>query len=155
MNPQPLTLEQLQTLKGKPLGTSAWHELDQQRINAFADATEDWQFIHVDPDRALTETPFGGTIAHGQLTLSLLPAMTAEAVPPLADQTLFINYGFDKVRFLSPVPSGARVRGHFTLADVTPKPGNRVLLRYTIEVEIEHHDKPALVAEWLGLSVRE
>lgn len=150
---QPPTLEQLQALQGQSLGASAWHKLDQQRIDGFADVTEDWQFIHVDPQRAQTETPFGGTIAHGFLTLSLLPAMGSEAISWLDDLAILINYGFNKMRFLAPVPSGASVCGHFTLIDATPKSDDRVLLHFGVEVEIEGHDKPALVAEWLGMAV--
>lgn len=155
MSAQPPTLAQLQALHGQRLGHSAWHVLAQSRIDAFADVTEDWQFIHVDPRRAQTETAFGSTIAHGFLTLSLLPVMAGEAAPWLDDMPMVINYGFDKMRFLSPVPCGARVRGHFTLLDTTAKADNRVLLRQAVQVEIEGQEKPALAAEWLALLVLE
>ncbi len=153
MAPQPLSLEELKAKQGESLGTSRWIEVEQSRIDNFADVTEDWQFIHVDVERATAETPFGGTIAHGFLTLSLLPAMGAEVIPRLKDLAMSINYGFDKMRFLNPVPSGSRVRGHIKLAEVAPKPDNRVLIRYEVEVEIDGQDKPALIAEWLGLAV--
>jgi len=150
---KPMTLEQLQTLQGQPLGTSGWHTLDQPRINGFADVTEDWQFIHVDPQRAQTESPFGGTIAHGFLALSLLPAMAGEAMPWFNAAAVVINYGCNTIRFLTPMPSDSRVRGHFTLQQVTPKTPERTLLGFHVEMEIEDHAKPALVAEWLGMLV--
>lgn len=148
-----ITLAQLQALQGQALGTSAWHRLDQSRINGFADATQDWQFIHVDPQRARAESPFGGTIAHGFLTLALLPAMAGEAIPWFNDAAVVINYGCNKIRFLAPVPAGARVRGQFTLQTVTAKTAQRLLLEFNVRVAIEAMDKPALVADWLGLVV--
>ena len=155
MAPQPVTLDELKAKQGKSLGTSKWIEVSQSRIDGFADVTEDWQFIHVDHERATAETPFGGTIAHGFLTLSLLPAMSAEVIPRLKDLAMSINYGIDKMRFLNPVPSGSRVRAHIKLLEVAPKPDNRrVLIRYEIEVEVDGQDKPALIVEWLGLAVR-
>jgi acyl dehydratase len=129
---------------------SKWIEIDQKRINAFADATEDWQFIHVDPEAA-KQTPFGGTIAHGFLTLSLLSAMTYDANPPLEGVAMGVNYGFDKLRFLAPVPAGSKVRGRFKLASAEDKGGGRWLIKHEVTVEIEGSDKPALVAEWLGM----
>lgn len=148
---EPVTLEMLQELQGQQLGVSDWHTLDQPRINGFADVTEDWQFIHVNPQRAQTESPFGGTIAHGFLTLSLLPAMAGEAIPWFNDIAVVINYGCNKIRFLAPVPSGSRVRGHFTLNGTVPKTPERALLSFNVEMEIEDHAKPALVAQWLGM----
>ena len=129
---------------------SGWLVIDQARIGAFAEATEDRQFIHVDPDAA-AQTPFGGTIAHGFLTLSLLSRMAAEAilVPPTAK--MIVNYGLDRVRFLAPVKSGKRVRGRFTLESIDQKAGGQLLLRHLVTVEIEGEDKPALSAQWLAL----
>jgi acyl dehydratase len=98
---------------------SDWFEIDQARVNAFADVTLDHQFIHIDPERAAKETPFGGPIAHGFLTLSMLSHLAAQCLPDFPEGTIGINYGFDKVRFLSPVRVGSKVRGQFTLADVT------------------------------------
>ena len=126
---------------------SRWLTIDQARIDAFAEVIEDHQFIHVDPARA-AETRFGGTIAHGFLTLSLLSAMAYDAIP-LTD-ALSVNYGFDRIRFLSPVPAGARVRGRFTLAEVEERaPGERTL-RWDVSVEVEGSERPALVARWLS-----
>jgi len=128
--------------------TSRWFLVSQDRIDAFADATEDWQFIHTDPVRA-KESPFQTTIAHGFLSLSLLSAMYLDAglLPPEARTS--INYGFDRVRFVSPVSSGARVRGHFVLhASDVSVPG-QVSNTWVVTVEIEGHDRPALIAHWL------
>lgn len=138
-------------LVGQEIGVSLWHVVDQQRIDVFADATEDHQFIHVDAERAKRETPFGGTIAHGFLTLSMLSVFSYEAMPTIAGTVMGVNYGFDKVRFLSPVRAGARVRGRFTLAEANLRKPTELLTRSTITVEIEGEPKPALVADWLGL----
>jgi acyl dehydratase len=132
---------------GEPLGTSDWLTVDQSRIDAFADCTEDHQFIHVDPVRAAA-TPLGTTVAHGFLTLSLLSAMSASALPRPA-VAMSINYGFDKVRFMSFVKSGARVRGHFKLLDLAEKSPGRWQQKVEVSVEIEGEAKPALIAEWL------
>ncbi|MDQ2094148.1 MaoC family dehydratase [Rhodalgimonas zhirmunskyi] len=147
-NPPVLSLEDMRALVGKPMGTSRWYDITQDRIDQFADVTEDWQFIHVDKEAA-KQTPFGTTIAHGFLTLSMLSAMVYE-MPVLENIAMGVNYGFDKVRFLSPVPSGARIRAHFTLTELDEsKPG--FVTSYThVEVEIEGHDKPALAADWIG-----
>ena len=140
----------LAALIGQEVGLSRWFEIDQKRIDAFADVTEDWQFIHVDL-AAAAQTPFGGTIAHGFLTLSLLSAMTYDAVAPLEGVEMGVNYGFDKIRFLQPVASGSRVRGRFKLLSADDKGGGRWLIKHEVTVEIEGSDKPALVAEWLGM----
>ena len=139
-------------LVGTEVGVSRWITVDQARIDAFAGITEDRQFIHIDPEAAAA-TPFGGTIAHGFLTLSLLSAMTYDAVPPLEGVTMGINYGFDKLRFLAPVPAGSQVRGRFKLLSAEDKGGGRWLVKHEVTVEIEGADKPALVAEWLGMQV--
>ena len=142
----------LQSLIGQEVGVSKWFEVDQARIDAFAKITEDEQFIHVDPEAAKA-TPFGGTIAHGFLTLSLASAMTYDAVPPLEGVVMGVNYGFDKVRFLTPVRAGSKVRGRFKLLSAEDKGGGRWLLKHELTVEIDGVDKPALIAEWLGMQM--
>lgn len=142
----------LQSLIGTEVGVSRWIEIDQARIDAFAKITEDEQFIHVDPEAAKA-TPFGGTIAHGFLTLSLASAMSYDAVAPLEGVVMGVNYGFDKLRFLAPVPAGSKVRGRFKLLSAEDKGGGRWLLKHELTVEIEGGDKPALIAEWLGMQV--
>ncbi len=137
---------------GQEVGVSSWITIDQARINAFADATEDRQFIHVDP-QAAAATPFGGTIAHGFLTLSLLSRMAAEATLLPDTLKMAVNYGLEEVRFLAPVRSGGRVRGRFTLDSVDEKGAGRVLMRHRVSVEIEGEDRPALTALWLGLMI--
>lgn len=124
--------------------------MDQERINEFADATEDRQFIHIDPEAA-ARTPFGGTIGHGFLTLSMLSRMAAEAMLVPDSIKMAVNYGLDRVRFIAPVRSGKRIRGRFRLDSVDEKAPGQLLLRHTVTVEIEGEEKPALTAEWLGL----
>ncbi len=137
---------------GQTVGISPWHQIDQARIDAFADVTGDHQFIHVDA-QAAAAGPFGGTIAHGFLTLSLMATMAPEALDTLPGQKLFINYGFEKIRFLNPVPSGARVRAHFKLVDVALRGPGQMLHTFEVTVELEGSDKPALVATWLSLGI--
>ena len=144
------SLEEIRTRVGEEIGSSSWLTVDQARIDSFADATEDRQFIHTDP-AAAAQTPFGGTIAHGFLSLSLLSRMGAEVMLFPPGLKMAVNYGLDRVRFLAPVKSGARVRGRFTLDSVEEKAPGQVLIRHTVTVEIEGEDKPALTAEWLGL----
>jgi acyl dehydratase len=147
-----VTREQLDRMIGQRLGVSDWFAIDQERVNRFADVTLDHQFIHVDPVRA-GQTPFGGTIAHGFLTLSLLVPLCIDFIPEPEGRTLLVNYGFDKIRFVAPVRVGKRVRALGTLAEITErKPGNLVM-KIEVTVEIEMEDKPALVAEWLSLHV--
>jgi len=137
---------------GTKFDPSDWITLDQTRINSFADCTEDHQFIHIDEEKA-AQTPFGGTIAHGFLTLSLLARMTeGNGIVP-EGAVMGLNYGFDKVRFLSPVRAGKRVRAHFEILDIQPKDGNRFLLKQGVSIEIEGEENPALVAEWLNMFV--
>lgn len=138
-------------LVGTELGVSDWHTIDQKQIDAFADATEDFQFIHIDPERAKRETPFGGTIAHGFLSLSVLPKMAYATMPTLNGAAMSINYGFDKIRFLTPVRAGKRVRARFVLSEVTMKSPQELLARTATTLEIENEPKPALVADWLGM----
>ena len=147
----PVSLAAYQAMVGKEVGVSSWHLVDQNRINLYADVIEDHQFIHVDPERAKTETPFGTTVAHGFLTMSLLSIMSYEVMPVIAGTTMGVNYGFDKLRFISPVRSGKLVRGRFVLADAKLRKPNELQSRTNVTVEIEGEDKPALVAEWLGL----
>ena len=142
----------LPSLVGQEVGLSRWITVDQTRIDAFAKITEDEQFIHVDPERARA-TPFGGTIAHGFLTLSLASAMSYDAVAPLDGMVMGVNYGFDKLRFLAPVPAGSKVRGRFKLLSAEDKGGGRWLLKHELTVEIEGADKPALIAEWLSMQM--
>ncbi len=131
---------------------SHWFMVDQDRIDAFAKVTEDEQFIHVDPERAAM-TPFGGTVAHGLLTLSLLSPMAYSALPKVKGQTMGINYGFDRIRFLHPVRSGSRVRGHFLLTAVIKRSEREWRLTYDVNVEIEGIHKPALAATWITMQV--
>ncbi|KFG70110.1 MaoC family dehydratase [Microvirga sp. BSC39] len=151
--PISVSIDDLKSRVGQEVGVSSWKVIDQDRIDRFAAVTEDLQFIHVDPERALAETPFGGTIAHGFLTLSLLSTMGQEALPAIRGRTMGINYGLERVRFLSPVPVGARVRGRFTLSDVSMRSATQAMLRYQVTVEIEGAEKPALAAEWMTLAV--
>lgn len=143
---------ELASLIGQEVGVSRWIEIDQARIDAFAKITEDEQFIHVDPEAAKA-TPFGGTIAHGFLTLSLASAMSYDAVKPLEGVVMGVNYGFDKLRFLAPVPAGSKVRGRFKLLSADDKGGGRWLLKHELTVEVQGSEKPALIAEWLGMQV--
>ncbi|MCB1459757.1 MAG: MaoC family dehydratase [Nitratireductor sp.] len=151
--PPPKSVDAMLEGSGSMTGISDWIEVTQAMIDQFADATHDHQFIHVDPVRARAETPFGGSIAHGFLSLSLLSALAMNALPPLQGAVMGINYGFDKVRFIAPVRSGSRIRGHFRLADFTERKPGEFMSRYEVNVEIEGSDKPALVADWLGLAI--
>ncbi|WP_082657397.1 MaoC family dehydratase [Sphingopyxis sp. A083] len=145
-----MTPQEMKELVGKPLGTSEWVLVDQEMINKFADATGDHQFIHINEEKAKL-TPFGGTIAHGFLTLSLFPMLMAKSdCPRPAGVKMGVNYGGNKVRFLAPVRSGKRVRGHFKLLELDEKrPGQwQQTLEFTVEIEGE--EKPALMAEWIS-----
>jgi acyl dehydratase len=144
------SLDEIRARIGQEVGVSGWLLVDQSRIDAFAEATEDRQFIHVDP-AAAAQTPFGGTIAHGFLTLSLLSRMAAEAMLLPDRLKMAVNYGFERVRFIAPVRSGKRIRGRFVLDSVEEKGPGQVLMRHQVTVEIEGQDKPALTALWLGL----
>ena len=144
------SIEDIKGRVGQEIGVSDWILLDQQAIDTFADVTGDRQFIHVDPEAA-ARTPFGGTIAHGFLTLSLLSQMAAGVMLVPETTKMAVNYGFQKVRFIAPVRSGKRVRGRFTLAGVEEKQPGQLQFLHNVTVEIEGEDKPALVAEWIGL----
>ncbi|WP_051440959.1 acyl dehydratase (plasmid) [Ensifer sp. WSM1721] len=145
---QEIWLSDVKELIGKEIGVSDWITVTQKSIDNFAEATGDFQFIHTDPVRAAAETPFGGTIAHGFLSLSLLSAMNYNCLPKIREQTMGINYGFDKVRFMAPVKSGARVRGRFALADARFRRAGMLMVTYDATVEIEGERKPALSATW-------
>lgn len=146
------TVEAMAAEVGQEIGRSGWITVDQQRIDRFAEATDDHQYIHVDPVRAAAETSFGGTIAHGYLTLSLLPRMFAETFQ-LVPKVTGINYGLDRVRFVAPVRSGARVRGRVVLQALERQGGDRIKVTCTVTVEIEGGDKPACVATAISLFV--
>jgi len=149
----PMTVAMLPTLIGTSLAPSAWITIAQSRIDAFAACTDDHQFIHVDPQRAARETPFGGSIAHGFLLLSLLAAYPPADLPWPADMQLALNYGLDRVRFLAPVRAGARVRILTRVLDAHQKDPGRWLLRQEKTVEIDGESTPALVAEALVLLI--
>ena len=145
-----VSVDAYQKMVGTEIGVSRWHTIDQRRIDTYADVIEDWQFIHVDPERAKS-TPMGVTVAHGFLTMSLLSIMSYEVMPVVQGTTMGFNYGFDRLRFLSPVKAGSRVRGRFTLAEATLRKPGEMLSRSSVIVEIENETKPALAADWLGL----
>ena len=142
-------LAELKQLVGQEVGVSEWFEVTQVLIDKFADVTSDQQWIHVDPDRAKTDSPYGTTIAHGFLTLSLVSYLQRQAVQIRGDYSRVINYGFNRVRFPAAVPAGARVRLHSTLHAVEDVEGG-VQCTWDLNVEIEGQPKPALVAQWLG-----
>ena len=144
-----LSFEDLKKQLGLEVGVSRWFTIDQERIDKFANLTEDWQYIHTDPIAA-KNTSFNGTIAHGFLTVSLLSAMYCDAIPVIEGSELGVNYGFDKLRFLSPVKVGSKVRGHFELADIREGRPFEISTTWRVEVEIEGFEKPALVAYWIG-----
>ena len=147
-----ISLEELKSRIGGEPRYSRWFNVDQERIDRFADVTEDWQFIHCDPEKA-AETPFGGTIAHGFLSLSLLSAMSYDSEPAIEGAEMGINYGFNKIRFTSPVKVGSRVRAKFTTRAVEEKTPTMILTTTGIIVEIEGESRPALSAEWLGMTI--
>ena len=142
-----IALADLAAHVGQTVGTSDWLAISQDRINVFADATGDHQWIHVDPERAKSDSPFGTTIAHGFLTLALISALMRNAVT-IDGLRMAINYGLNRVRFVSPVPSGARIRATVALGDVSPVEGG-AQATWNVTVEREGGSKPCLVAEWL------
>jgi acyl dehydratase len=143
------SIDEIRSKVGQEVGVSDWILVDQARIDSFADVTEDPQFIHIDPVRA-AQTPFGGTIAHGFLSLSLLSRMAADAMLRPDGIKMGVNYGFEKVRFIAPVGSGKRVRGRFVLASFAEKRPGQFQFTHSVTVEIEGEDKPALIADWIG-----
>lgn len=149
---QIVSRDRLMEMVGEDLGTSDWFEIDQNRIDSFADVTLDHQFIHVDEEQA-AKTPLGGTIAHGFLTLSLIPYFTAQVGVMPENLVMMFNYGLDRLRFISPVKSGSEVRAQGTLVDVSEKGPGQLLIKIEMTVEIKGEDKPALVAETLTLAM--
>lgn len=137
---------------GADLGITTWLPIDQERVNAFADCTLDHQFIHIDQERA-AKTPFGGTIAHGFLTLSLLSHFAGSVGCGFENTVMGINYGFDKVRFLSPVRVNSRVRAKAVLLDISEKKPGQFLIKQQVSIEIEGEPTPALIAEWLTMAI--
>ncbi len=144
--------DELTSMIGDELGTSEWFTIDQDRIDQFADVTVDHQYIHVDEDRA-SQTPLGGTIAHGFLTLSLVTHLTSQIGVTPENTAMVFNYGLDRLRFINPVRAGSRVRAHTTLMDVTEKQPGQLLIKTGVTVEIDGEEKPALVAESLMMAV--
>jgi acyl dehydratase len=144
------SFEEIQTRVGSEVGVSDWILVDQAAIDTFAEVTDDHQFIHVEPEAA-ARTPFGGTVAHGFLTLSLLSRMAADAMLRPEAVKMGVNYGFDKVRFMAPVRSGKRVRGRFVLTRFDEKRPGQWQFVHQVTVEIEGEEKPALIADWIGL----
>jgi acyl dehydratase len=147
-----LSIEEFKLKRGQVVGQSDWFLIDQAMVDKFAEITLDRQFIHVDPERA-RDTNFGGTVAHGFLVLSLLSALHADAVPPLKDAKVGINYGFNRVRFVSPVNTGCRIRAIFMLAELEEQKPNHWRTLLDVKVQIDGISKPAMVAEWLNLWV--
>ena len=152
MNARDAGLAALQARIGDSFGPSRWITVDQGMIDRFADVTQDDQFIHIDPVRA-AGTPLGGTIAHGFLTLSLASRFAYDCFEDLPGQRMGINYGFDRLRFLTPVRPGQRVRGHFTLTDVAPRGDDGIMRTVALRIDIDGADKPALAADWLSLAL--
>ncbi|HEX7789014.1 MAG TPA: MaoC family dehydratase [Afipia sp.] len=148
-----ITLANVKDFVGKSLGSSDWVDVDQSRIDRFAECTGDRQWIHVDIERARRESPFGGTIAHGYLSLSLVAALAMEMGLAPKDASAVINYGLDKVRFITPVKAGERVRLQLSLVGIDPKDNGQFLIRSKAALEIENGNSPALIAESLALIV--
>ncbi len=142
-----------EALIGTEIGLSNWITVDQPMIDAFADITHDHQWIHVNPERAAAEAPFGGTIAHGFLTLSLASRFGEDCFAPMAGEVMTLNYGFNKLRFLSPVPSGSRLRGRFILTAARQRSEVEILREFKLSIEIEGRDSPAVVADWLAMTI--
>ena len=148
-----VSVKDLKEFLGKEVGLTEWIEINQNQINKFADATGDFQYIHVDEDRA-AETPFGSTIAHGFLTLSLLSKLSSmNGGIKLENSVMGINYGLDKVRFINPVKVDSKIKARFRLISAEEKKPKHYLLKHNVTVEIEGNEKPALIAEWLGMTV--
>ena len=147
--PKTMTRERLFDLVGQELGTSAWFRVGQDRIDRFAEVAEDRQYIHVDPVRA-AESPFGGTIAHGMLTLSMVVHLCTDFVPEVEGVRMLVNYGFERVRFAAPVRSGRRIRAVVRLLDAKERK-RQILVKVKVTIEVEGETKHALVAQWLTM----
>lgn len=152
MGKEPIALSAYRALVGQEIGVSRWFEIDQARVDRFADVTEDWQYIHVDPVAAAS-SPLGGTIAHGYLTLSLLTPMAFDVVPSVAGAEMLVNYGMNSLRFLSPVPVGSRICGRFQFRSLERRGDRQWRSEFGVSVEIEGASAPALVAEWVTLTM--
>mgnify|MGYP001177201221 CR=1 FL=1 len=145
--------ESIQPIEGNNIGVSSWILVDQEMVNNFASITGDMQFIHVDKERAAKESPFKGTIAHGFLVLSLASKFASDVIRDHGNKSVQINYGFDRVRFISPVLCGVRVRGAFSLQSVTMNKSNEVRQVYGLTIEIENASRPAVIADWIVLTI--
>jgi acyl dehydratase len=146
-----MTPQDLAAKVGENIGTSEWVEMSQEKVNMFADATGDHQFIHVN-EEAAKMTPFGGTIAHGFMTLSMIPYLSANSdIPRLDGIKMAVNYGGNKTRFINPVRTGKRIRGHWKLTEMVEKRPGQWQQTCEITIEIEGEDKPALICEWMTL----
>jgi Acyl dehydratase len=155
MNPTKKSFQTLKAREGEKIGVSDWFLVDQKTVNEFAALTQDYQFIHLDNKRAAAETPFGGAIAHGFLILSLVSKFALEVLPEDESNNIRVNYGFDRIRFISPVMCDSRVRGHFTLRNLTMSKPKELKQVYNLSIEIEKFDRPALVADWIVLTIFE
>jgi acyl dehydratase len=148
----PHTVESIHKKIGEEIGVSSWVEITQAMIGRFADLTDDHQFIHIDPIAA-AQTPLGGTVAHGFLILSMMAKLLTAADFQLRGTAMVLNYGFEKVRFVSPVRAGRRIRGRFTLKDIVERSPGQWLSALHVVIEIENESKPAVIADWLGLQL--
>ncbi len=140
---------ELKSKVGKKVGVSEWFNVNQTMIDQFASLTQDHFFIHVDPDRVVKETPFTSTIAHGFLSVSMLSAMSYTCVPGIKDAHFGLNYGFNRMRFVSPVPVNSRIRGNFSLKEMDKKETGEITMVFDVFVELENQEKPVVVAEWI------
>jgi acyl dehydratase len=145
------SITELKKFLGSEVGLSDWVVINQERINKFAKLTEDEQFIHIDPERASKETPFGGTVAHGFLTLSMLVKLAESALPKIKDVKFTINYGFDKIRFIYPVAANSNLRARFILKEVEERSLTQIMTKWDVSVEIKNVERPAIVATWVNL----
>lgn len=152
--PPVTTLDEAQAYVGQEVGITNWFPITQDQVNRFADATGDYQFLHIDQDRAIQESCYGGTIAHGLLILSLLPMFSSQGTLKIRGATAKVIYGMDRLRFTNPVRIGKRIRARFTLLSAEERSENEVLLRHQVTIEIENEDKPALIADWAVMSVQ-
>ncbi|MGB0634709.1 MAG: MaoC family dehydratase [Paracoccaceae bacterium] len=145
------SITEMKKFLGSEVGLSDWVVINQERINKFARLTEDEQFIHIDPERASKETPFGGTVAHGFLTLSMLVKLAESALPKIKDVKFTINYGFDKIRFIYPVAANSNLRARFILKEVEERSLTQIMTKWDVSVEIKNVERPAIVATWVNL----
>lgn len=145
------SITEMKKFLGSEVGLSDWVVINQERINKFAKLTEDEQFIHIDPERASKETPFGGTVAHGFLTLSMLVKLAESALPKIKDVKFTINYGFDKIRFIHPVAANSNLRARFILKEVEERSLTQIMTKWDVSVEIKNVERPAIVVTWVNL----